>query len=76
VAAASSPPSSARGSDGLKESVIEVEKMTNDEMIQALIKYGDERYPRIKVNREVEPAEGITFKDFIESLSYGNQKQE
>jgi hypothetical protein len=50
--------------------------MTNEEMIPWRKKYGDEHYPKIKVNREVEPAEGITFKDFIESLSYANQEPE
>jgi hypothetical protein len=49
--------------------------MTNKEIAKALIEYGNKRYPKIEVSRDVkDSATGIGLKEFIESLSYENQK--
>ena len=45
--------------------------MTNKELVKALVEYGNKRYPKIEFTRNVEDsADGIGFKDFIESLYY------
>jgi hypothetical protein len=49
--------------------------MTNKEIVEALVEYGNKRYPKIEVSRDVEDsASGIGFKDFIESLTYRNER--
>jgi hypothetical protein len=51
--------------------------MTNKELREALVEYGNRRYPKLEVTRNVEDsANGIGFKDFIESLTYANEKQD
>ena len=47
--------------------------MTNEEMVKALIEYGNTRYPKIDCERTKGKA-GISFKEFIESLAYTTQK--
>jgi hypothetical protein len=49
--------------------------MTDEEMIQMLREYGRKRYPSAETVRDSE-LDGITFKEFIESLSYGDQKRD
>jgi hypothetical protein len=51
--------------------------MTNEELLfKALMEYGKKRYPKIEVSRTVsDGTQGIGMREFIESLSYGNQKQ-
>ena len=52
-------------------------KMTNKELVEALVEYGNKHYPAIEVSRKVEDStDGIGFKDFIESLSYQNERRD
>ena len=54
-----------------------MEKMTEEHLVAALLEYGDKLNPKPEVVRsEEDSAPGITFKEFIESLSFGNQKQD
>ena len=51
--------------------------MTNKELVEALVEYGNKHYPAIEVSRKVEDStDGIGFKDFIESLSYQNERRD
>jgi hypothetical protein len=51
--------------------------MTNEEMITELKKFGDEHYPKSTVVREQDSnSDGMGMKEFMESLSYGGQKQD
>ena len=51
--------------------------MTNKELVEALAQYGNKRYPKSEAKRTVsDGTQDIGMKDFIESLSYGNQKQD
>jgi hypothetical protein len=57
--------------------VLQKEKqMTNEEIVALLRKYGTKRYPKTGVARVVDSAPGTTMKQFIESLTYGNQRQD
>ena len=51
--------------------------MTNEDLIAEALNYKDKYLPKKTVNRpKEEPASGMTFEEFIESLSFGDRKQD
>jgi len=49
--------------------------MSDSEIIKELVQYGRGRYPKLTVDRTSAPSGAPTLKEFIESLTYGDEKQ-